>query len=84
MTIVRCDKCEKEIKSFDTIPIRCTEFTSKNAKFQIDSSKKEINIQVIEELSIRPYLGNLSVYENIEDKINELIKAIKQLDDKIK
>ena len=25
MTIVRCDKCEKEIKSFDAIPIRCEE-----------------------------------------------------------
>ena len=54
-------------------------------KFELLVEEKEIDIQAIEELyanKIKTYYG-IHVGENRE-KINELIKAIKQLDKKIK
>lgn len=45
---------------------------------------KEIDIQSIEELSIRPFRGYTNICEYIEEKGNEIIKALKQLDKKIK
>jgi hypothetical protein len=54
-------------------------------KFKILSEEnKEIDIQAIEELSIRPFRGYTNICEYIEEKGNEIIKAIKQLDKKIK
>jgi len=40
--------------------------------------------KAIEEVSIRPFRGYTNICEYIEEKGNEIIKAIKQLDKKIK
>ena len=52
--------------------------------FYIPEENKEIDIQAIEKISIRPFTGFTDVCEYIEKKGNEIIKAVKQLDKKLK
>lgn len=56
------------------------------ATFEILSEEdKEIDIQAIEEICLTKYfIPHKELCENIEKKMNEVIRAIKQLDKKIK
>ena len=49
----------------------------------IEEEPKEIDIQGIEKITIRPYQGFSDVCEYIEGKANEILEAVKQLDRKI-
>lgn len=54
------------------------------SKKKIELKKENtIAIQSIEEITIRPYQGFSNIVNYLEEKGNEIIKALKQLDNKI-
>ena len=52
--------------------------------FELIEEQQDIDIQEIEEICIRPYQGFTATCEYIEEKGNEIIEALKQLDRKMK
>lgn len=51
-----------------------------NNEFELIEEQQDIDIQAIEDINIRPYKGFTDICNYIEEKGNEIIKAIKQLD----
>jgi len=54
-----------------------------NAEFELIEEKQDIDIQAIEELKPNTVFDTRESMKNHFNKINELIKAVKQLDKKI-
>lgn len=52
-------------------------------EFEIISKDEEIDIKKIEKLVLNPYDGTVINIDDIENKINELIRAIKQINKKL-
>lgn len=52
--------------------------------FELLGEQQKIDIQAIEDINIRPYKGFTDICNYIEEKGNEIIKAVKQLDRNIR
>lgn len=51
-----------------------------NYTFELIEEQQNIDIQAIEDINIRPYKSFVDICNYIEEKGNEIIQAIKQLD----
>lgn len=76
---------QRKFSRTDGTTLRFMTYDNLNQMFRIcEKAEEDIDIQSIEEINIRPYKSFTDICDYLEEKGNELIKVVKQLDKEIK